>query len=587
MREYSRLALCVLILALSLPAFAHDQPHPPANPQENAVPPTGEAQQKQANQSPTVLKTTTRLVIVDVIVSNNKGVAVTDLKQDDFTVTENGKPQHIRVFNFQQASSPSAVKPVTFASLPPGVFTNVPRYKADGPFNVLLIDMLNTSMLNQAYMRQEVIHFLEKLPADEPLAIYVLGSKLRLIQDFSSDPVALQEAVKSFKPSNPVLLDGQEAQQMFVQGQRQGPQQQLGLLELEQGIADAKIGLRVTSTVQALQSISRSLAAYPGRKNLIWVSEGFPFEINPLSLGTVNSVNNAPQVAEITNALTDAQVAIYPVDARGLDDGLPDLSVREPGLMDGTRYMAHIERNLAVLGSTHAAMDQLAEKTGGRAFYNRNDLGELVRKDMIDGSTYYTLGYYPDNKDWNGEFRKIKVKVDRSGVKLRHRAGYFASRPLLAAQHDAQTHLRMLNEALNADLPAATSLLFEARVVPPSAKTGNKVVVNFAIDPHALTFETRGDRQYAAVDCLVQIYSHGYPIKTEVSTMTTALTVQDYAGVMQSAFPCQNAFDLTPGKYLLRLGAIDNRSGLMGTTTARVDVSSPAADGASAPEKKE
>src|SRR5262249_31108665 len=162
----------------------------------------------------------------------------------------------------------------------------------------------------------------------------------------------------------------------------------------------------------------------------IWISEAFPIGIDPdltLSTGSFNSMRNyAPEVAETAEALTDAQIAVYPVDARGLvnysvfdasNSGRDKFgrSISRPG-----RMQQEISRQSAELASAHGAMNELADRTGGKAFYNRNDLDVAIRKSIDDGSTYYTLAYYPENKDWNGKFRKIRVKVKRDGVKLRH-----------------------------------------------------------------------------------------------------------------------------------------------------------------------
>ncbi len=82
------------------------------------------------------------------------------------------------------------------ASLPPNRATNIPRFKTTGAINVLLLDGINVANANQKYTRTEMLKFLEKLPAGQPLAVYALGSKLRMLQDFTTDPDLLREAVK-------------------------------------------------------------------------------------------------------------------------------------------------------------------------------------------------------------------------------------------------------------------------------------------------------------------------------------------------------------------------------------------------------
>ncbi len=222
-----------------------------------------------------------------------------------------------------------------------------------------------------------------------------------------------------------------------------------------------------------------------------------------------------------------------------------------------------------------STMNDLAEKTGGRAFYNTNNLEGAVRKSIEDGSTYYTLGYYPANRQWDGRFRKITVKTVRPGIKLHYREGYFALEPQSYARLDATQKNEELGRALSLEFPAATALRFQAAVIPPSAETKNKVIVNYAVDPHQLSFEQTTDGlQHASVDCAVTVYSRsGETVQALSNTMMATLKPEEYSRVMQRAFPCRQSFELAPGEYLLRLGVRDARTGLIGTLDAPLTVS--------------
>jgi len=235
-----------------------------------------------------------------------------------------------------------------------------------------------------------------------------------------------------------------------------------------------------------------------------------------------------------------------------------------------------ISNESAARADSHSTMQELAERTGGKAFYNRNDIDAAIGHSIDDGSAYYTLAYYPENKNWDGKFRKISVKVDRSGLKIRNRLGYFASDPKGGV--DQKRRDTAFAEALDLDFPISTGLLFEAGVVQPSAKTDNKLMVNFAVDPHAISFERKDDGlQHASVGCAVHIYSDkGKSLKTEVSGINAAFKAETFQKVMLSKFPCQKKFDLAPGSYVLRLGVIDNVTGLLGTANAKVTVLAPA-----------
>jgi hypothetical protein len=226
------------------------------------------------------------------------------------------------------------------------------------------------------------------------------------------------------------------------------------------------------------------------------------------------------------------------------------------------------------LQAVHGTMQDMADRTGGKAFYNRNDIDGAIHRSIEDGSTYYTLAYYPSNKTWNGKFRKIHVSVNRPGVKLRHRLGYYAVDPKVFVEENKRQQASLFSDALSLDSPVSTGLKFHAGVIQPSDRTRNKVLVNFALDPQAIAFDYQTDGlQHAIVDCVVQAYTDkGKFVKTVASTVNASLKPDTFTRVMHNGFPCQQTIDLPAGNYFLRLGVRDDRTGLMGTANARVTV---------------
>jgi VWFA-related protein len=597
---------CILILVLTAgmkPQTATPGTSNEAKPASSQAPvPTQPNEQKPTPvyESATVLKSITRLVVVDVVATDKNG-AVIDLGRDDFTVFEDGKEQKVRVFNFQQprvsATGGAAVVP---PKLPENVYSNVARYSASSALNVVLLDALNTNLPHQAYVRDQMIRYLEKMPEGQPVAVYTLSTKLTLLQDFTNDPAVLKKIVKELKGNmsplqdNPAggpeteLLPAGLADSGMVSGQMLG-----SLQRFEQERVAFQTDLRITYTVNALTSIARSLSGYPGRKNLIWISEAFPLSIDPNMELTgdvfAGTRNYGPQIAEAADALIDAQIAMYPIDARGLappsafDASSSGRDKFGSSLGRGGRLGTAISNENAQLQNVHGTMQEMADRTGGRAFYNTNGIDAAIRKSIEDGSTYYTLAYYPENKNWNGKFRKLQVKVNRSGVKLRHRMGYYAVNPTSFADQGQKRQMAAFDLALSPDSPIATGLPFNALVIPPVEKAPKTVRVNFGVDPHAISFEQLADGlQHATVECTVQAFSaKGKLVRGELSTVKAALKPETFAKVMEDTFPCQQAVDLEPGNYYLRLGVRDNRTGLIGTTNARVTVAS-----AGAPERK-
>jgi VWFA-related protein len=602
--SFSMISTCIKILSiclLTLILAAGMRPQTSASSGTSQAPETGArhddqapAQQKRASiyESATVLKSITRLVVVDVVATDKNG-AVADLNRDELTVLEDGVEQKVRVFNFQQPPANGRSIVAAPSGAPENVYSNAARFRASSSLNILLLDALNTNLPDQAYVRDQMIRYLEKMPEGQPVAVYTLGTTLKLLQDFTDDPALLKKAARDFKTQSSPLLDNPPG----------GPQAEL----LPAGVADSTMmtvqmltamqsfeaersafqtDLRLNYTLNALNSMARSLSGYPGRKNLIWISEAFPLNIDPntaLGLDAFGGTRNYnAQIAHAADALMDAQIAMYPVDARGLiphsmfDAASSGRDRFGRSLSRSDRMESAITQESAQLQNVHGAMQEMADRTGGRAFYNTNGIDAAIRKSIEDGSTYYTLAYYPENKNWNGKFRKIHVKVNRSGVKLRYRMGYYAVDPTLFAEKDQKQQDSAFALALSPDSPIATGLPFNAVVIPPAEAAPKTVRVNFGVDPHAISFERLPDGlQHAQVECTIQAFSmKGKLVRGTETTVKAALKPDMFSKVMQDTFPCQQSIDLEPGNYYLRLGVRDSRTGLIGTTNGKVAVAS-------------
>jgi len=572
--------LLTFAVTMALAACCFSQQGTPAETQSQGSKEAHAAAQQPTSGISAVLKVKTRLVVVDVVARDSKGAPVTDLKQEDFTVVEDGKEQKVRIFSFQRPeTTPAQTTPSP--ARPANIVDNLPRFRPGRALNVILMDAINTGAANQMYMRDAMVRFLEKLPDNQPIAVYLLSDRLRLLQDFTTDPVLLREVVRSFKGKNSPLLNssinGSASPVLPGISQSLPPQMAGQIREFQEQILTGMTDQRVGITLSALNSLSRTLAGYPGRKNLIWVSETFPFDAMLSSASAkswVNDRNYMYDIARTGNPLSDSQVAIYPLDARGLQgSALFDVGNNADSMGVGnSRAAREADDRLAA----RTTMLDLAERTGGRAFYNRNDLDGAVRESIDDGSTYYTLGYYPENKDWNGNFRKIQVKSQRAGVKLRYRIGYFAADGTAFARLNPKKQDMDFDDALSLNIPVSTALPFQAMVLPPSAKTQNKVVVSYGVDPHALSFEASDDGlQRVDMECAVRVFAKKNPdkmIAAEAQKMGGAMNADAYAKVMKGFFPCRDQLSLEPGDYLLRLGVRDNQTGLIGTANATLTI---------------
>jgi len=508
-------------------------------------------QKNEVAQSDTVLRTNTRLVVTDVVATDGSGKPVTDLKPEDFKVFENGRPQQVAHFSFHQPIAQAASRTVT---LPPDIVTNMPAYTASS-MNVILFDSANGDASEHAYARGQLLKFLASAEIHEPLAIFALHTDLKLLHDFTMDGKALHAAVAGYKP--PASFQAGDSAES-----RASAFSSSGNFHTSQR--------NIETTLNQLNALAKVLIGYPGRKNLIWLSESFPLDLFPdigsqlnrsgqdaREAGTpsaksvmengLDSKSYAALVKKVSDALMNAHVAIYPVDAGGLSK----------------------DNHLAAQNT----MNDMAAWTGGRVFLNRNDLAIGMKSSLEDGSVYYTLEYYPDNKQWDGQFRAIKVSVERPGINLRYREGYYAVDPAKIAKEEADLVAESFSRSLQADSPAATAILFQAQVTPPAARS-NKVTVTFHVDPKTLKFEHKEDgHEFAKVTCTVWAYGKdkNKPFMSNGDTVTANLSREEYQLMMkQQFFPCKRELELKAGSYQLRLGVLDRTSNRMGTASASV-----------------
>jgi hypothetical protein len=341
---------------------------------------------------------------------------------------------------------------------------------------------------------------------------------------------------------------------------------------------------RVRATLAALRSIARAMIGYPGRKNLIWVSSGFPVSIQlggkPVGMGL--SRDYSDDLTSTAVLLSQSRVAVYPVDARGLVANVQDTPGRpgESGAFtnqivptiqsSGSSGFGaeELTRTAPLLRDSHLAMEQIAEDTGGRAFYNDNNLSGAVEAGVADGNSYYTLGYYPENRNWDGKFRKISVKTERKDIRLRYRSGYYTiDSPQLTGPADARpdkTRVQELMQAIKEPLPA-TGVSFWAHLISPRAGDSS-AYVEFLVDSKTISFAETTLSHDCNIDfATFSVASNGSISNPVVKNVEMSLTAIQYATVRKKGLPFRLQMNFVPEHRNLRLAVRDNRTGLLGT----------------------
>jgi len=430
------------------------------------------AQKNTGEDAGFVLRQTVHRVRVDVVVTDGKGQPVKGLTAGDFQVVEDGKPQPLRQFEYHSEKDAATRFPPR-PPLPEHTFMNLPTVPEHGPLTLLLYDALNTPLEDQATARREMLNFLKK-NAGRKIAIFVLGDNLRMVQGFTSDTEELQRqasgAGTALNRSSQMNVDSSMSQSLSSiadQSSTTVPSGAAGASGMadpmtaavqrmaeqaayaEKEIASFKLDRRVDTTLDALAQLGRYLSGPEGRKNLIWFSGSFPSEILPDAANSGDAKSNPGNTAgadpmrsddlsrnysermkSVTNLLNSAQVAIYPVDARGLQTSSTFSAATRSGgdsMQSGRAVLAQNVDYLRTMSAEHGSMDLLAEQTGGRAFYNTNGLEKPLETAADDGNSYYSIVYAPTNPKFDGSVRRISVNTEHGHYHLAYRRSYFAA----------------------------------------------------------------------------------------------------------------------------------------------------------------
>jgi VWFA-related protein len=343
----------------------------------------------------------------------------------------------------------------------------------------------------------------------------------------------------------------------------------------DKGVSVEDQDQRVRNTLDALRTIGRAVTGYPGRKSLVWFSAGFPFSLAvDESMDLEFSKSYRDQIREAATILSDANVAVYPIDTHGLlsSGGLADPST--PTKMGATIMDAAPSTSLVASGAakfnTEAMMDKIAADTGGKSFRNTNDLSGALQTAVKDSESYYVLGYYPERKKWDGKFHNIKVQLSGRQYKVRARAGYYAVDP---ADWRKGVDAKQLVSPAAMHTLAATGVLFYAHAVTPGKK-GQPTTVEILVDATTISFGSGPEFTFTTdLDFEVGAFTPAGKLeKLESQAARADLRRESHEQLLKGGIPVRLAIDLKPGKYLLRVAARDNRNGRVGTLDMPVTV---------------
>jgi VWFA-related protein len=609
-----------------------------AAPPTSAAPPApaeppADSQQESVLSTMPVYKTNTREVVVDVVVTKANGDPVLGLSRQDFAVKEDGKPQSIDFFEEHTARTlpPAAQQPLP--KLPPNIYTNVPPAPESDSVNVLLLDMLNTSMRDQAFVHNRMTDFLKNLQPGTRVAIFTLGSKLRFVQGFTSDSSLLLAALNNKKNGVSPQKDAASRDRTDASddaaaigrmtiissgpgGSSYGIQ---AYASAQAEVANFAFGERIAMTFEALDSLARYLAGVPGRKNLLWFSSSFPVLIFP-TVAQQEALRNQPQmrgfltqIKETADVLTVAKVAVYPISAEGMmEEHILEADTAGPGAPEGSGHfgsgggdgiMAPYIAGSSDRASKISSMEQLAAETGGKAYFNTNDLNGAAQRAMNDGANYYTLTYSPTNQKMDGQFRRIALHLNSGHYMLSYRRGYNADKPLALQagspaeskagsdpirsgekdETDATTQADPLRPLLKFGLPNATGLLYGVRVVPASPQPSpdathagqnpdlkgafTRYNVDFFVRWTDVAFQSApNDAHTGKIEVGLMAFDRdGKAVNWEGGTQSMNIAPETFNAIQKSGVPAHMEIDLPDTDVFLVTGVYDLNTGKAGT----------------------
>jgi VWFA-related protein len=500
------------------------------------------------------------LVMVPAIVIDHRGHHVLGLTKDDFVIRENGVEQKLATFE-QVVATSAAVHRVGAAG--DHVYSNL-RLSDYAPrrINIVVLDLINTKWADQIYARGAVTNYLsQSVSADQLTAFLVLtpGGPI-MLHDFTTNTSVLVAALRKLNGEPKASVDADaDANTRLAADQQQGARAEAAQLKQLWDAANSErrrpsTANPVIATVMAFETIADTFRGVPGRKALIWVSNGFP-------LRPAENSWYLDHYEELFRKCNAANIAIYPIDARGLVDTSAKL---EPGALS---RLANEDRHT----DTIQTIMGFAEMTGGRFFYNTNDLSGAMTAAAEDSSSYYLIGYYAKPATGKESWRKLSVKVQRPRLDVRARSGYFATRE--TTRDPGEARKRDIAEALDTPFDF-TGLPFSVRVLAPepAKQERNNLVFEVTMEPNSLSID-QGNDNYVNFQLVAVARDSeskqvgGVDRQFEAHLKTDAIELSKRQGFRQ-----RDQVALPPGHYTLKVVLRDNISGRIGSVSAPVTV---------------
>ena len=506
------------------------------------------------------------MVVVDVTVRDGNGKLVDELKKEDFKIYEDNVPQNIVTYSAEKVAigpvgtvvdlgagkteaSPLQPQPVVNLALNP----TAPAKKEDLANKRLVILFFDLSSLENENLIRSVDaarDFIAKQTGPQDLmAIATYSSTLSLVRDFTNDRDLLLKTLKeiaseeSEESATATDTSTESSDEVFVPD---------------------SVQFNVFNTdrrLSALETLAKMYREFPERKSLIYFSSGM----------TTTGVENNAQIRSTVDTANRSNMSIYTVDSQGLvalpPGGDASRGSAGSGAFGGSGMMQ--QRNN--LSGSQETLVTLSHDTGGRSFSDSNDLSLAMKQVQVDTNVYYVLGYFSSNSKEDGKYRKIRVELNRPGLKITHRPGYFAAkafRQLTQQEKDLQ-----LTQAMNVERPFVdVPLILEADYFRKDSST-NYVPLSIEILGDGLQFEEKGANREGKFEFVAQASDpKGRITGVARDSVLVKLPVEKAEKLKSGGIFYSTGFQLRPGVHKLKFLVRDNVTGKLGSFEQPIEV---------------
>ncbi len=507
---------------------------------------------QQPSQAPVTLRATTEIVLVDVVVRDKKGAPITGLQAGDFQVLEDNKPQQLLSCDFQnpdQAAEAAAVQPAPAPVLssrgpqppppPPAAFNDRRLLILFFDFSGMEPDEIERSVASAEKFAEKQI-----APADL-VAIATFSSSLQIAQDFTGDRELLKRKLAQLRRASGEGYDAGST------GDTEGTADTGNSFTADDSDFNT---FNADRKLRALESLAKVLAPISQKKSIIYFSSGL----------TRNGIENQSQLRKTVNASVMANVALYTVDSRGLSAFSPGGGAQQARTRGVSAYSGEgVQQQYEANFSSQETLSTLAEDTGGKAFLDTNDLGQVFNRVHADTAAYYMLSYHSTNPLRDGRFRKITVRTTHPDWKLEYRAGYYATKDFAHASRSDREE--QLESELNAELPATDLALYISTAYFRQSDDRYYVTVSMVVPGSQIPFSAAKDAARATLDVIGTLRDpkSGFPVGGIRETIKL-VTGADQE-VQRKNIQYNTGFLLAPGTYHLKAVLRENQSRRMGS----------------------